>query len=106
MLITEIQHAGVDPDLMCHVPMGHGSMAAPSLHFEGLVYGGKYDHGGDPVLSWHARNAVCRYDENLNIMPAKKKSGERIDGIIAAIVGLAAWMGQEEPAPMPMVIGL
>ncbi len=47
-------------------------------------------------MRWHAINTVCRYDENLNIMPGKAKSGEKIDGVIAAICGLAAWMGQEE----------
>lgn len=110
MVVTELQHAGVDGDLLIEVAMGHRSMGAPSRKFEELVYGGKFDHGGDPVLRWHAINTVCRYDENLNIMPGKAKSGEKIDGVIAAICGLAAWMGQEDNSSIyetrgPLVLG-
>jgi hypothetical protein len=43
-------------------------------------------------------------------MPGKAKSGEKIDGVIAAICGLAAWMGQENNASIyetrgPLVLG-
>jgi phage terminase large subunit-like protein len=50
---------------------------------------GQIRHGANPVLSWMAGNCAVRQDQNENIMPTKKQSTGRIDGIIAAIIGLS-----------------
>jgi phage terminase large subunit-like protein len=68
---------------MLEVRQGILSMGEPSKHFERLVFGGQIDHGGHPLLRWMAGNTVLRFDENLNFMPAKKRSPEKIDGIVA-----------------------
>ncbi len=53
---------------------------------------GKLRHGGDPVLAWNAANLVPRRDENLNMAPDRKRSAEKIDGMVALLMcfGLAA----------------
>lgn len=81
---------------------GIQSLGEPSKHFERLVYAGLFDHGGNPVLRWMAQNVVVRFDENLNYMPAKKRSREKIDGIVAAVmaVGLAC-RGEDAPPENP-----
>jgi phage terminase large subunit-like protein len=53
-----------------------------------VIKGSKLNHFGHPVLAWNAGNVVVHMDANGNIKPDKKKSEERIDGIIAAIMGL------------------
>ena len=64
-----------------------------------MVYAGQLDHGGHPVLRWMAKNAVVRFDENLNYAPAKKRSAEKIDGIVAAVMCLAVATSAEEDGP-------
>ncbi len=75
------------------VPFGQGfaSMSAPSKEFEKLIIGKKYRHGGNPVLAWMATNVAAETDAAGNVKPSKKKSTERIDGIVALIMatGLA-----------------
>ena len=46
-------------------------------------------HGGNPVLRWMADNLVVVTDAANNVKPDKKKSREKIDGIVAEIMGLA-----------------
>lgn len=72
------------------VPFGQGfaSMSAPSKEFEALIISGRLGHGGNPVLRWMADNAVARLDPAGNIKPDKSKSREKIDGIVATIMGL------------------
>ncbi len=52
---------------------------------------GALRHGGNPVLTWNAANLVARRDGNLNMAPDKKRSADKIDGIVALIMafGLA-----------------
>jgi phage terminase large subunit-like protein len=73
------------------IAFGQGflSMAAPTKKFEELVMAGKVHHGGNPVLRWHASNASVETDSAGNIKPSRKKSLEKIDGIVAAIMATA-----------------
>jgi phage terminase large subunit-like protein len=75
------------------VPFGQGyaSMNAPTKKFDELLLSKRLAHGGHPVLRWMAGNVSLETDAADNWKPSKKKSTERIDGIVAAImaVGLA-----------------
>lgn len=68
---------------------GFLSMAAPTKRFEELVLDGSLRHGGNPVLRWHASNVSVELDAAGNMKPSRKKSSEKIDGIVAAIMGVA-----------------
>lgn len=52
---------------------------------------GHLSHAGNPVLRWNAANLVARYDVNLNTAPDRKRSADKIDGIVtlAMCFGLA-----------------
>ena len=50
--------------------------------------GGQLAHGGNPVLRWMAGNVSIEKDAADNWKPSKKKSIERIDGIVALIMAL------------------
>lgn len=65
---------------------GYASMSGPAKDFEAMVLGGKLAHGGHPVLRWMASNVAIASDPAGNIKPAKDRSSERIDGIVAAIM--------------------
>lgn len=78
---------------------GIQTLGEPSKHFERLVYAGLFDHGNHPVLRWMAQNVVVRFDENLNYMPARKRSREKIDGIVSSVMGVGLACKGEEPEP-------
>ena len=61
-------------------------MTAPTKELEKLVVSGKLRHGGHPVLRWMASNVAVELDAAGNLKPSKKRSTERIDGIVAAII--------------------
>ena len=56
--------------------------------------------GGNPATRWMAANVAVAQDPAGNLKPAKDKSTERIDGIVAAIMAIGrALVAQEEPQP-------
>jgi phage terminase large subunit-like protein len=67
---------------------GFGSMTAPSKELEALVLDSRLAHGGNPVLRWMAANTAVKQDPAGNLKPAKDKSAERIDGIVALVMAL------------------
>lgn len=81
------------------VPFGQGflSMAAPSRQFEEIVVARRMRHGGNPVARWMAGNVATEEDAAGNIKPSKKKSNEKIDGIVSAIMALGRAMVAEAP---------
>ncbi len=67
---------------------GYASMNAPTKKLEELVLAGRLLHAGNPVLRWMAGNVSLETDAADNWKPSKKKSIERIDGIVALIMAL------------------
>jgi phage terminase large subunit-like protein len=82
------------------VRQGFLSLSGPSKELEMLLLGRMLDHGGHPVLTWCARNVATERDAMENIKPSKKKSTERIDGIVAAVMGLGVAMQAEPEADL------
>lgn len=72
------------------VPFGQGfvSMSAPTKELLALILSKKIYHGGNPVLRWMADNMVVKTDPAGNVKPDKSKSTEKIDGMVALIMGL------------------
>lgn len=81
-------------------PYGQGfaSMSAPSKEFERLVMCHAIEHGHQPVFEWMASNVAVQSDAAGNIKPAKDKSSEKIDGIVAAIMALGIGWQPKQPA--------
>lgn len=67
---------------------GYASMSAPMKELERLVLRRELAHGGNPVLAWMADNLVARSDPAGNLKPDKDKSIDRIDGMVALLMGL------------------
>ena len=67
------------------------SMAGPTKELLRMIRGQQINHGGNPVLRWMASNVTGREDHLENMMPDKKKSFEKIDGVVSLImaIGLA-----------------
>lgn len=60
-------------------------------------------HDGNECLRWMASNVVVVRDSNGNIKPAKDKSQDKIDGIVAAIMAIREALVPEPEAPMPVI---
>ncbi|ACM39168.1 MULTISPECIES: terminase large subunit [Rhizobium/Agrobacterium group] len=92
----DLQREGVDPELFQEMRMGHQTLSGPTKEFERLVLARKIEHGGHPILTWMAGHCAVRFDENLNYIPAKKRSADKIDGIVAAVMGVGLGMNTED----------
>lgn len=65
--------------------------------FEEAYAAGNLNHAGDPVLTWNAANLVPRYDANMNMAPDRKRSADKIDGMVALLMAF----GRAAAAPRP-----
>jgi phage terminase large subunit-like protein len=115
----KIQEIGYDPwnaELLCNQQLGNEDgfmvvevrqtmsvMGPATALFEKLLREGHIRHGGHPVLSWMAGNCAVRQDQNENIMPTKRNSTGRIDGIVASIIGVSRAVAGEN-APLAQIL--
>jgi phage terminase large subunit-like protein len=69
-------------------PFGQGfkDMAPAVDEFERLLLGGQLRHGGNPVMTWCAANAITMSDPAGNRKIAKEKATGRVDGVVAAVM--------------------
>jgi phage terminase large subunit-like protein len=84
-LITDLEGDGFT---MVPIGMGFKDMSPGMKELYKLLLEGKVNHGGNPVLRWMAGNVVAEVDAAENIKPSKKKSTEKIDGIVALIMAI------------------
>lgn len=66
-----------------------GAMSEPTKRMLDLIKSGKWGHGDNPVVRWMGSNFSVLTDTNENIRPNKAKPNKRIDGLVAAIIGLS-----------------
>ncbi len=84
-LITQLTGDGIE---MVPYGQGYADMSAPAKALEALIVSGRLRHGNHPVLRWMASNASIEMDAAGNIKPSKRKSTQKIDGIIATVMAL------------------
>lgn len=93
---SDLADAGLN---LVRYAQGIRQLSPPTKRLEQLVCRREIEHGGHDVLSWNATNVVLRTDDAENCRPDKKKSREKIDGIVATILALdQAERTDEEPA--------
>jgi len=73
---------------MTQVRQGMLSLGPPTKELIALVAAGRLRQGGNPVLRWMASNVAGRTDHAENVMPDRRKSSEKIDGIVALVMAL------------------
>lgn len=99
-LITELMEDGCP---MVAMGQGFASMAGPTRELVGLVTGGNFSFGENEVVLWQGQNVVAQEDPAGNLKPAKDLSKEKIDGIVAILMGLGRAIAPRDPAPGPLV---
>ena len=73
---------------LVQVGQGFATMSGPTKELLRLVAARRWRHGANPLARWEAANLVTRSDPAGNLKPDKAKSMDKIDGIVAAIMGL------------------
>ena len=68
---------------------GFRTMSPPTKDFEAGVLQKQISHDGNPVLRWCIDNVVIEQDAAGNQKPSKKRSAERIDCAVSAIMAYA-----------------
>jgi phage terminase large subunit-like protein len=76
-----------------------GRLSPPSKELERLLGERRFHHGGNPILRWMADNVEAERDAADNIKPSKKKSAEKIDGIVAAVMAISSWSANQRAKP-------
>lgn len=73
---------------MTEVPQNYSHLSEPTKFLLGLILSEKFNHYGNKTLRWNAANLVTNQDAKGNISPDKERAKEKIDGIVASIIGL------------------
>jgi len=92
-IITDLQKVGFNLEeghgqVLVQFGQGYASMAAPTKALEKMVLAHEIAHNGDPVLTWMISNVAIQQDAAGNMKVAKDKSSEKVDGVVALIMGL------------------
>lgn len=95
-IVQELTSDGFD---MIEFGQNFGHMSPPCKELEKQVLGGTLSHGGNEVLRWMASNAYADLDGAGNMKPSKKKSREKIDGIVALAMALGRAIAHSPKGP-------
>lgn len=88
-MATKLQNLGLE---VVEFRQGYVSMSAPMKELEKKVIGRTLAHGGNPVARWMAANVVATQDPAGNLKPDRARSIEKIDGIVALVMGIGLAM--------------
>jgi phage terminase large subunit-like protein len=77
---------------------GYKDMSGALDQFEALALNGRLRHGSHPLLTWCAANAIVTKDAAGNRKLDRSRATGRIDGLVAAVMAVAAMSGASEPA--------
>jgi len=74
---------------------GYRDMSDPTKQLQRLVVDKKIWHGNHPVLRWNMSNLVVQTDEANNYKPDKKRSAEKVDLAVAAIMAISVYNAEQ-----------
>lgn len=98
VLKKELEARGIAIPLQAH-GQGFKDMSPALDALEAALVSGKVLHGGHPVLTWCAANAVATRDPAGNRKLDKSKATGRIDGLVALAMALGAAGSMPTVAP-------
>jgi phage terminase large subunit-like protein len=95
-LAVRLQAAGVKAEAF---RQGVATFAEPTKKFGEILGAKRMRHDGNPVARWMADNVVLVRNATGHAMPSRKKSKNKIDGIVSGVMSLGAAMAPTSPEP-------
>ena len=92
-LVTGLQADGAN---CTAIPQTHSGLGPAWREIEKDILERRLLHGGHPILRWMAGNVEVETDSNGNQKPSKRRSSERIDGIVAMTMAKNRWLAYGE----------
>jgi phage terminase large subunit-like protein len=92
-LVTDLQADGAQ---CTAIPQTHAGLGPAWRELEKLILEHRILHGGHPILRWMAGNVEVETDPAGNQKPSKRRSAERIDGMVALNMALNRWLAYGE----------
>jgi phage terminase large subunit-like protein len=99
-LCVSLQNRGIPVEFL---GQRFSDLTGATKELERRILLGRIRHGGNPLLSWAAGNAITEQDSNGNIKLSKKKSKDRIDPMAALVNATAASMSDVAPQAEPRI---
>ncbi|EKP8507618.1 TPA: terminase large subunit [Escherichia coli] len=86
-LLHQLGDEGVEA---VQIPQNFTNMSDPMREIEAALAGGRFHHDGNPILTWCFQNVVGRYPPGSDdiVRPTKQGDENKIDGAVAAIMGV------------------
>jgi phage terminase large subunit-like protein len=85
------------------IPQNMATLSEPAKAIEVACRNRILRHGGNKCMIWQAGNVKVRTDDIGNILPSKKHSAGKIDGIAALVTAKAVAMTEEPPVEMEII---
>jgi phage terminase large subunit-like protein len=86
-----------DAGITCKAyPQSFVGMNGPCKKLEEMISSMSIFTGGNPVLRWMIQNVMVHHDAQERMRPDKKKSTDKIDGIVALLMAIGAWLTEED----------
>ena len=77
-----------DGAVMNPYAQSYSQLSTPTKEIEKKLYNGDLRHDGNPVMSWNISNVEITMNSGGNIKADKRKSEEKIDGVVALAMGI------------------
>jgi phage terminase large subunit-like protein len=84
--------------VMVQMAQSARAMTASTAEMLRLIAAGLFGHGGSGIMRWQAGNAVTRTDPSGNVKLDRQRSTEKVDGMVAAVMGLDRALRRSEKA--------
>ena len=95
-LVIDLNNDGID---ILPYGQGYGSMSTPTKEFELLILSNKINLCQNPVMNWHISNVAIQRDPADNVKIDKKRSAEKVDGVVAAVMALGNYIDIHSKKP-------
>jgi phage terminase large subunit-like protein len=82
---------------MITMRQGHQTLGSATGQLIRMIKAQEFNHGNNPLATWMFSNAIGRRDVNDNVVPDRKNSSGKIDGVAAAVMAMTA-RASEPPA--------
>ena len=84
------------PEQLADVGQTYRFLNKPAKELERLLAERRYHHGGNKVMRWMVSHCVVETNQDDMIRPSRRRSADKIDGVLAALMALERHMANTD----------